>query len=95
MGRRPCARPKTRAFLPLRACPSLFCIMHRVVKIACSVSDETLDASCAQAAKDAAARGLPFAESCEYNKVCRLFSGYSSSLLLLYISLLRRRSVLS
>ena len=77
---RPCRQKRAPLFF-LRACPRLFCIMHRVVKIACSVSDETLDASCAQAAKDAAARGLPFAESCEYNKVCRLFLGCLSSLL--------------
>lgn len=79
--RLPAAAAKNAPLFFLRACPRLFCIMHRVVKIACSISDETLDASCAQAAKDAAARGLPFAESCEYNKVCQLFLGCLSSLL--------------
>jgi hypothetical protein len=52
-------------------CKFRFRNMHHVVKITCPVSDEALDAACARAAKDAAACGLPFAESCEYNKVCR------------------------
>jgi len=55
--------------------PSLCLIMQLshaslVRKITCPLSDDALDAACARAAKDAAARGLPFSESCEYNKVC-------------------------
>jgi hypothetical protein len=46
-------------------------MQHTVVKIASHLSDDLLDAACAHAAKEAAARGLPFAESCEYNKVCQ------------------------